>query len=147
MIGSCHAETPSPTPSSRQELEDLLTSLNLPHVTPAEFNYLAPSELYDDQKPYKCQLPPYPGFTMRNLEAQSYPVKIHDITGHEDRFTLDTSAFQYIKCPVWLAHWSEQTVCDEYLPKMQEWLTRYFGAEKVKIYSYSVRTSLWGSPS
>jgi hypothetical protein len=129
---------PSPSPHARQELEHLLSCLRLPFVELQEFNYLASCHDNDDEKPYKCQLPAFGDMKMRNLEAQSYPVKIRDITGHEDSFTLEESAFQFIKCPVWLKQWSEESVCRDYLPTMQEWLKQRFGAEDVKIYNYNV---------
>jgi hypothetical protein len=123
---------------ARGDLDEQVEWLALPAVEPVVFNYLAPLELYSRERPYRLQLPPLDGFKMTNIATKHYPVKIHDISGHEDLFTLAESGFQFTKCPVTVRDWTAHSMAQDYIPELKDWLTQYLGCESIFIYSYNV---------
>ncbi|KAL0932827.1 uncharacterized protein CTRU02_211790 [Colletotrichum truncatum] len=75
-----------------------------------------------------------------NIVAQAHSnVKIHDINGHEDKFTFAQSGFQFFHIPVDVSKWTEDSAKNQYLPAMEKWLMDYFKAKKVHIYTYTYR--------
>lgn len=110
-------------------------------------NYLAPLELYLEQKPYHCRLPLIDGLKRSNLAMQSYPVTIEDISGKEDNFTLERSGFQFLKFPVEISSWSDSVVVTEYIPAISSWLKEYFQSERALVYSYNVSAKSQSSPN
>lgn len=130
----------------RQALDDEFRGLNLPTVEPEAFHHLAPQALYQSDKPYKCQLPKdcFPGFKMHNLLSKSYRVSIADIAGHEDRFSLAVSGFEFAKCPIAVQSWSDANVSSVYLPGLVSWLKERLGRRDVFCYAYNVREHCYG---
>jgi hypothetical protein len=126
----------------RQALDEQFHGLNLPKVQPETFHHLAPLELYQKEKPYKCQLPKecFPGSKMHNLLSQSYPISISDITGREDLFSLAVSGFEFTKCPIAVRDWSDHCVSSSYLPGLVDWLKQRLGCRDVFCYAYNVRS-------
>lgn len=126
----------------RFALDEQIEALNLPIVRPQSFNYLAPLDLYDREKPYKCQLPA-PCFgesKMSNLASRNYPgVAISNVSGHESLFSLDQSGFEFAKCPISVEDWSDEAVVSVYLPALAEWLKGRLGCQDVFCYAYNVR--------
>ncbi|KAK3364553.1 hypothetical protein B0T25DRAFT_598826 [Lasiosphaeria hispida] len=137
-----HSRCSSSTQQVREELDELVqVDLQLPHVTPSEFNYLRPLRRYARERPYRLQLPsglvPIPN---TNVLTKSYhPVRIHDISGHEDKFKLDVSGFQFFQCPVSVGEWSDHAIMDSYLPALREWVVPLLGGDSGLIYSYNFR--------
>ncbi|KAK0736476.1 hypothetical protein B0T21DRAFT_180925 [Apiosordaria backusii] len=131
----------SDTIAARDGLDRQLERLGLPAVTPNSFNHLAPLPLYQREKPYKCQLPEklFKEHKMHNLVATNHPVSINDISGHEDIFSLAVSGFEFAKCPIEVAEWSDERVSDTYLPNLVEWLKERLGCQDVFCYAYNFR--------
>ncbi len=125
----------------REDLDEQFRGLNLPSVRPKSFNHLSPEDVYQADKPYKCQLPEdcFPGFEMHNLRSTPYPVSIADVTGHEALFSLPVSGFEFARCPLAVQSWSDECVMSEYLPSLVEWLKRRLGCREVYCYAYNVR--------
>jgi hypothetical protein len=132
---------PEDIQQARQCLDEQFNALRLPAVQPEKFHHLAPLELYQRQKPYKCQLPKecFPGFKMHNLASKSYRVSIADISGHEDLFSLAVSGFEFAKCPITAQSWSDHYVSSVYLPRLIEWLKQRLSCRDVFCYAYNVR--------
>jgi hypothetical protein len=128
------------TQKMRDELDEQFRNLILPKVFPKSFNHLAPLELYQKEKPYKCQLPEacFPGLKMHNLVSQSYHVGIADVTGHEDMFSLAISGFEFATCPISIEEWSDDSVSAQYLPGLAQWLKQCTGCRDVFCYAYNV---------
>ena len=116
--------------------------LQLPSVSPAEFNYLRPLPLYDIARPYRLQFPhdliPMPS---TNVSTQSYPVQIYNMAGHEDRFQLDVSGFQFFKCPVDVGDWNDRSITESYLPALVDWVVPLLGGTSGLVYSFNVSLS------
>ena len=130
---------------ARVTLDEQMRTLNLPTVQPESFNYLAPMDLYQREKPYKCQLPApcFGGSKMNNLASKNYPgVMISNVSGYESLFSLDQSGFEFAKCPIDVKGWSDETVLSVYLPALVQWLKRRLGCQDVFCYAYNVRL-LW----
>jgi len=126
----------------RFALDGQLEPLKLPTVRPESFNYLAPLDLYEREKPYKCQLPAtcFGESKMSNLASRNYPgVVIANVAGHESLFSLERSGFEFVKCPIEVREWSDETVLSEYLPSLAEWLKERLGCQAVFCYAYNVR--------
>lgn len=123
-----------------QELDAEIEALSLPFTVPSQFNYLADDSVYETNKPYHTRLPFMGEIRRSNLVAQGYSgVKIHDLGGHQDNFTLDKSGFQYVKAPVSITKWTNESAVDQYLPAMETWLKQFFHASRVEIITYTFR--------
>ncbi|KAK4446913.1 hypothetical protein QBC34DRAFT_144192 [Podospora aff. communis PSN243] len=128
--------------AGRITLDQQMKLLDLPNVQPESFNYLAPLDLYQDEKPYKCQLPGscFAGSKMNNLFSMNYPdVVISNVSGYESLFSLDQSGFEFAKCPVSVRGWSDETVVSTYLPALVKWLKLRLDCQEVFCYAYNFR--------
>ncbi|KIW78088.1 hypothetical protein Z517_07921 [Fonsecaea pedrosoi CBS 271.37] len=116
-------------------------STRLPKVQGATITYLAPLELYKNQKPYFSQLPCGTPLARTNLVESDHLVDIRDISGREDIFELDETGFQFMHLPTNISDWMDESVQSEYLPAISAWLKEYFKCQKVFIYNYNLRTN------
>lgn len=123
---------------ARDSLDKEISIFKLPSVRPTHFNYLAPLPLYLREKPYKCQLPGLAGLRRSNICPAKSAVEIFDISGHEAFFSLASSGFQFVKCPIRLEEHDDLSVRCSYLPAMSLWLKRQLACETVFIYDYNV---------
>jgi len=135
-----HPPVSASTQLVRDELDDLIqVDLQLPSVTPRQFNYLCPLQRYQYERPYRLQLPPgLVPMPTTNVRPRSYPVRIYDMSGHEDRFTLDVAGFQFLKCPVAVGEWDDRAVTETYLPALLDWVVAVLGGVSGLVYSYNV---------
>ncbi|KAK0642131.1 hypothetical protein B0T16DRAFT_225296 [Cercophora newfieldiana] len=137
-----HHSASATTQRIRDELDDLIqVDLQLPFVVPTQFNYLRPRRRYQYERPYRLQLPadlvPLPA---TNVQGKSYhPVRIYDISGHQDKFRLDVSGFQYVKCPIPVGEWDEQAITETYLPALLDWVVPLLGGDSGLVYSFNFR--------
>lgn len=120
------------------KLDADIHSRQLPFVDVADFNYLAPLELYKTQKPYLSRLPFVPELKRSSIVGKGYPVRIHNVRGNEDMLTLDGSGFEYHNAPFHLDTWTDDNVQSEYIPYLKNWLQEYFECDKMFIYAYNV---------
>ncbi|KAI1319335.1 hypothetical protein F5Y16DRAFT_103064 [Xylariaceae sp. FL0255] len=126
--------------SSSQEIDKIITELDLREVNPAQFNYLSPYTLKDLIKPFHTRLPFMGQIRRSNIIAQAYSnVKVFDIHGQEGSFTLSSSGFQITRVPPQCGQWTDESVRQVYLPAMTTWLQNYFKCDKVVIYTYNFR--------
>lgn len=122
-----------------KQIDSEIAALRLSAVVPTQLNYLSEDSLYRTTKPFHTRLPFMGKIRRSNVVAQGYSnVNIHDICGHEDKFTLEKSGFQYVHAPVDIADWTNESAHDEYLPAMELWLKDFFKVEKVHIFTYTV---------
>ncbi|KAL2123768.1 hypothetical protein VTJ04DRAFT_133 [Mycothermus thermophilus] len=114
---------------------------NLPSVVTNGMYHLAPVQLYQRVKPYKCHLPTslFPDFLMTNLLTKPYSVTIFNVAGFEHLFTLAQSGFEFARFPVNVQQWTDQTVKAIYLPTLAQWLKKSYGARDVHFYTYNFR--------
>jgi hypothetical protein len=117
---------------------------SFPSVVTNDMYHLAPLQLYQRVKPYKCHLPTslFPNFQMTNLLTKPYSVTIFNIAGFEHLFTLAQSGFEFARFPVNVQQWTDQTVKAIYLPTLAQWLKKRYGALDVHFYTYNVRLSV-----
>jgi hypothetical protein len=127
------------------EVDTQIAALNLRSIVPQQLNYLSDDSLYDTTKPFHTRLPFLGEIRRSNITGQGYSgIKIHDLSGHEDTFTLDTSGFQYLRIPTAVTNWTKEATESHYLPEMETWLKDFFGAESIHIYAYTVsRDQSW----
>lgn len=128
------------TQQVRDDLDDeIQVELQLPFVAPRQFNYLRPLRRYHNERPYRLQLPPgLVPMPATNVLPQSYPVRIHNMSGHEDKFVLDVSGFQFFKCPVAVGEWTDQAAVETYLPALLDWVVTLLGGDSGLVYSFNV---------
>jgi hypothetical protein len=125
-----------------EQLDLRISGLKLPYTIPSQFNYLAEDPLYRTTKPFHTRLPFMGEIRRSNIVAQGYSsVKIHDIRGLEDEFTLDKSGFQYCSVPANISQWTDDTVRELYLPAMESWLKDFFQVSRVHIFTTSVSST------
>lgn len=121
------------------QIDDETSALKIPFVVPNQLNYLSDDPVYQTTKPFHTRLPVMGTIRRTNIVAQGYSnVKIYNIRGHDHRFTLDRSGFQYFDIPVSITSWTNEIVRHQYLPAMERWLQDFFKAQKVHIFTYSV---------
>jgi hypothetical protein len=51
---------------------------------------------------------------------------------------LDTSGFEFTKCPARIGHWTDVAVVNEYIPILQTWLKAFLDCAEVHVYAYNV---------
>ncbi|KAK4146230.1 uncharacterized protein C8A04DRAFT_10038 [Dichotomopilus funicola] len=146
--GGCSMPTSETTPAPSQRLgasrprplDAEIAALGLPFVAPQQLNYLSDDSLYDVSKPFHTRLPFLGEIRRSNITGQGYSgIRIHDLSDHEDEFTLDISGFQYLRVPTVIRDWTKEAVESHYLPEMETWLKGFFGAQRVHIYAYTFR--------
>ncbi len=116
-----------------------IAALGLPFVAPEQLNYLSEDGLYNGTKPFHTRLPFLGDIRRTNITGQGYAgIPIHDLGGHEAKFTLDTSGFEYLHVPTLVRDWTQDAAETRYLPEMEAWLKGFFKAEQVHIYTYTV---------
>lgn len=108
-------------------------------VTPEAFHYLASNQTDGVEKLYHSRLAFLDGVPRTNVVGQAYDtVKIHDVTGSEDKFNLSDSGFQFQAIPVPITTWDTHAARETYLPFMESWMKDYFSSKDVYIYTYNV---------
>ncbi|KAF8859194.1 hypothetical protein BDZ45DRAFT_590152 [Acephala macrosclerotiorum] len=119
------------TPSSQarsNEIFDLIKGMKFHYVNSATFHFLVPLDLYNTEKPYLSRLPSGTDLARTNIVTESHALKVFNVSGHESLFALDRSGFQFAKCPIQVRRWTDNYVCSEYIPKIEEWLTPFLRA-------------------
>ncbi len=138
------ATRPQPTSDTGRErrTEDLdaeIAALGLQFVAPQQLNYLSDDRLYDVAKPFHTRLPFLGEIRRSNIISQGHAgIRIHDVRGYEDQFTINGSGFQYLRIPTTVTNWTKEVTESHYLPEMEKWMKGFFNADKVHIYAYTV---------
>lgn len=134
-----HRDTCRARMCGTQAIDETVRALGLVHVVPDQLNYLAPDPLYDAVKPYHTRLPFMGTIQRSNIVAQGYShMRVFDVSGHEDKFMLETTGFQYVPMVHGINDWTDSLVRDKYLPEMRTWLRDFFQCQEVFIYTYNV---------
>ncbi|KAK1830709.1 hypothetical protein QBC39DRAFT_372516 [Podospora conica] len=142
---STHGLNPDALSQSSQDrlqtLDRFIQSLDLPSVTPAQFNYLRPLQRYTVERPYRLQLPPSLfEIPATNVVTKSYDsVQVHDMADHKDKFSLDVSGFQFFECGVPVGEWDNQAIIRTYLPPLRDWVVSLLGGHSGLVYSFNLR--------
>ncbi|KAF3480658.1 uncharacterized protein GIQ15_06005 [Arthroderma uncinatum] len=72
----------------------------------------------------------------------SYRMRIHDLRGKENDFTLDTHGLQYAKLQTKVTDWAnEDEIKSTYFPEVEELVKRVTGASQVLVYNHTVRNA------
>ncbi|KAK0121807.1 hypothetical protein ONS95_010090 [Cadophora gregata] len=124
---------------SRSFVDDLIKTLHLKSILSSGISFLTPHEKYQTEKPYLSRLPSGTSLPRTNLVASTHQLDIFEISGHERSFTLATSGFEYAKSPIRVRQWNDSSVCSEYIPQMESWISRYLDCARVFIYAYNFR--------
>ena len=119
-------------------MDELIELRKLHYVESAKFNFLVPLNLYKIKKPYLSRLPSGSDLQRTNIMTEGHLLKVFDVSGHENLFSLDKSGFQFVKLPVQDPQWTDNYVLSEYIPKMEEWLVQHFKCSSSFVYAYSV---------
>lgn len=99
------------------------------------------NDLYQSEKPFYSNVPftKSPDARSSNVQSVSRNVKIADIRGSEDLFSLDIHGFQLIKNNTRFDNWKdgERVVADHY-PEVEALLKQELHADEVIIYDHTV---------
>ncbi|KAI0866428.1 hypothetical protein F4860DRAFT_523706 [Xylaria cubensis] len=99
-------------------------------------DYLKPNE---DGSPYKLD---YHDLGTFMIPITSYPVKVWDVTGDEDKFTLDNCGFQFVKHASAEKNFEEYNHLKEgYYQETADLLKKVTGASRVFVYNHIIRNS------
>lgn len=105
----------------------------------SHFNYLAPLKKYLVEKPYLSRLPFLPGFARTNIVAENRSVPVHEVSGCEGTFALDTSGFEFADFPILQPEeWADVFIQESYIPAMKRWLKRQLQSAEIHVYAYNV---------
>ena len=106
----------------------------------ASLNYF---RALDSRPPYIYVHDPPAGIMKENLGVETCSVQISDARGHQSKFTLDNSGFQFMR------HVSAEDQFDEeqriqkaYYREIEELLMRETAAKRVHIFDHTVRSAL-----
>lgn len=105
----------------------------------SDFKYLAPLRRYLVEKPYLSRLPFLPGFARTNIVAENRGISVHEVSGSESTFALDTSGFEFAGFPVSQPEeWTDAFIQESYIPAMRKWLKRHLHSAEIHVYAYNV---------
>ncbi|EED18849.1 conserved hypothetical protein [Talaromyces stipitatus ATCC 10500] len=116
---------------------------------PAKLTYIEWHDHYETEEPHFVLNTPddppdaYAGnVTFKEGEEEI----IHDIRGHEDKFTLDKQGFVFTKAPTSLSpseFLDEEKIKEKYLPECEKYYREYFkGIDEVVFIHYRARNSI-----
>lgn len=128
--------------ASAKDLDAQISYFDLQPVAPRKFYYLSPLDTYRSEKPYLSRLPCIPGFARTNIRGSSRPVSVHEVSGNEHLFSLDSSGFEFVEWEERFQNWTDAGACEEYIPKLAQWLKGHLDCSEVYIYAYNVSCSL-----
>ncbi|KAI1376896.1 hypothetical protein F4677DRAFT_445214 [Hypoxylon crocopeplum] len=108
-----------------------------------KLRYLEWNPLFEREKPYQIITNVPPGCPTSNLSFRLFDEEqMHDVRGHEDEFNLDDHGFTFVKQHDALPQFSKDTIEEEYIPLMSEWLKKNIDdAEEVYVFDWRLRSS------
>jgi len=114
--------------------------LNQPRDVTTTFNYYKENE---DGSPPEPNYVNKPSTFERPSAVQQHVV--HDVRGSEDKYTLDTTGFQFVKHEsVEKDFVDEEQIKAQYYPEVEELLKKTTGASRVFIFDHTIRRNLTG---
>ncbi|OAA65861.1 hypothetical protein SPI_02648 [Niveomyces insectorum RCEF 264] len=109
-----------------------------PHHVQTTLNFYKPAE---DGSPPHATYVDRPETYYRPFEA--HPVTIHDVTGEEDKYTLDGNGFQYYRHEATEKDFvDDEQIRKTYYPETEQLLKDVTGASRVFIFDHTVRRDL-----
>ncbi|KAI0144377.1 hypothetical protein GGR57DRAFT_517992 [Xylariaceae sp. FL1272] len=128
---------PSQLPKLDEKIWTTSTTKPVKHdVEGGIIDYLKPNE---DGSPSKLD---YHDLGTSMIPITSYPVKVYDVTGDEDKFTLDNCGFQYVKHKTAETDFVEYNhLTGAYYQETADLLKKVTGASRVFVYNHIIRNS------
>ncbi|KAK0738668.1 hypothetical protein B0T18DRAFT_334096 [Schizothecium vesticola] len=114
-------------------------------VISSHIYYLAPLPRYRTEKPYYVNFPVtnVPGVSQHNVCHERYGgIRMHDIRGREDEFSLDTQGFQLTRHSTSMTNDEfeiDHVIREKYYPEVISLLTRVLGAAQVLPFEHTHR--------
>jgi hypothetical protein len=113
------------------------------------FEFLQWQEKYNKEKPYEVFIPlstfSDSNVPRSNLAFETRQVRIRDARGDESGFALDTTGFEFVKCPIAMHNLkNRQVVSDIYIPEMEKFLQSYIqpdNPQDVRTLCFDLRVS------
>jgi hypothetical protein len=114
-----------------------------PHQEISSVFYLSPIPLYRKEKPFFLNVPVHrmPGARQTNVTHTAKIIKVTDIRGSEDKFTLGTAGFQVGKLETHLQYSDfdgEASITTKYFPEVRDFLMKQTSAREVLPWDYQV---------
>ncbi|CAK7203345.1 hypothetical protein SEUCBS139899_006078 [Sporothrix eucalyptigena] len=73
-------------------------------------------------------------------EVESHTVTVHDVTGEEDKYTLDGNGFQYVHRPAEETEFTDEDhIRKVYYPETEQLLKDVTGASRIFIFDHTIR--------
>jgi hypothetical protein len=109
----------------------------------ASMNFLLRDSLYEEERPYLLIFEPPVGFPKQNIKLEKQTsLKIEDIRGREQQFSLGKNGFQITKIGSRMSPEdfdNEDLVKNVYLREAADHVRELFGAQKVQIFEHLLR--------
>ncbi|KAK9454873.1 hypothetical protein V1511DRAFT_372847 [Dipodascopsis uninucleata] len=110
----------------------------IPQYVESELNFFEPPK--DGSKPYNIVYDVPEGTPTKNFGEDTHSVKIADVTGRENEFTLDKNGFQYLKRTHAFKNFSDDaSIKQYYYPEVIDAVKGTTGAKKVVIFDHTIR--------
>ena len=114
----------------------------------ASMDFLAKSDIYLDEKPYRLKFDPPADLARSNIQVDSREQVVEDIRGREAHFSIEENGFCLVPFDVEMSYEDyddEQKIKQAYLPKVANVLQVMLGASRVQIFEHLVRQHEYAS--
>ena len=104
-------------------------------------NFIRNDTFYEEEKPYLLTYEAPGDFPSTNVKVDLHDVKVEDIRGHEDEFTIEENGFAIMKIDTTLSYNDfddDNLVKRVYLKEVGEALKEFLGASRVQIFEHIV---------
>jgi hypothetical protein len=117
---------------------DILSEFNPPRTNTYLQFYSSMPEHFSE-KPYVSKVPPNKKDVPQiNFQGEYHKVMITDISGHEEKFTLDDAGFEVV-LNAYNVQVNGINHINEYIQEMSTWLERHLKCQEVFVFDYALR--------
>jgi hypothetical protein len=115
----------------------------------SSINFIVPQQNDSEDKPYQLKYEPPEGFPATNIVSEERTVKLEDVRGHEDNFSVARNGFAIVHLEDRMAYEDyddQQLVQQVYFKQVAEAVKELLGASRVQIFEHVVRlatSDLW----
>lgn len=104
-------------------------------------NFIRKDDFYDEEKPYLLTYEPPGDFPKTNVNLDHRDMKVEDIRGREDTFSIEDNGFAIMNISTKLSYEDfddEELVKSVYLKEVGDALKQFLGASRIQIFEHIV---------
>jgi hypothetical protein len=102
-------------------------------------NFIRKDDLYNEEKPYLLTFEPLGDFPKTNVNLDHCDIKVENIRGYEDTFSVEENGFAIINISTKLSYEDfddEELVKSVYLKEVGGALKQFLGASRIQIFEH-----------